>query len=293
MGALDGAKLAGRLVVRNPLLPAAAAGIALAATALRLLTAIPLAGFFVGGLAGLVYFFVEPYLAGGFLGAVDEAIDGELTRSTFRERADEHYADLLVGRLALAIPLVGYLLVSWFGSQLTATLLGRAMDLQRVDTTTGVLGESPAELLAGVDPVVVAAAGVGVVVLACAAVAFTFLQFYPAAVVVGGAEGLDSFRYSYRLVREYPVPALGYTALTALAGVALWLPTLVQVLFVGALEPSMGEPATSSSAVLSMLATGIASFVVGLVLFLLVKTAVVAVVRTYHVAFVRTTLGTA
>jgi hypothetical protein len=291
MGAVDGAKLTGRLLVSRPLLVAFAAGIATAASVLELLGSVPVVGGLFAVVAGLVYVFVEPYLASGFLGVVDAAIDDEASRGTFRASADEHYADMLVCRLVLLVPLVAYEVVVYLATTVVAGVVG---------VTVGNAGWAQVRRLASTpfDPGTVsvdAFAALGAVLLAvaaaAAATAFVALQFYPAAIVIADASPLESFRYSYELVREHPVGALGYSALTALGGVALALPA---TLAAGAQAMvRAGGSQAGTSPLESMLVGSAVAMVATILVFFVVKTAVVALARTYHVAFVRTTLGTA
>jgi hypothetical protein len=291
MGALDGAKLTGRILVSQRLVVAFAAGIAAAATVLELLGSIPLVGGVLAIFAGLVYVFVEPYLASGFLGVVDAAIDGEASRGTFRAAADEHYADMLVGRLVLLVPLVAYEVLV-YGA---ATFLAGVVHVSVGDADWAEarrLVSTPFDPGAvSVDPFMALGVVLLAVAAAAAASAFVALQFYPAAIVIADASPLESFRYSYELVREHPVGALGYTALTSLGGVALMLPATLTVGAQAVLRS--GGYQAGASPMETMLAGSLVAMLGAMLVFFVVKTAVVALARTYHVAFVRTTLGTA
>jgi hypothetical protein len=112
MGAIDAFDVMTDAVSRNPILLGAAAVIGVASTVLNTAGQIPL----VGLLVGLLYFLVEPYLAGGFLGMANQAVSGDTSFDDFTTSASDHYSDLLVARLVVAIPFVIYLvLVSLVG----------------------------------------------------------------------------------------------------------------------------------------------------------------------------------
>lgn len=264
-------------VKRNPLLFAGAGVIGIASTVLNTSGQVPLLGLVVG----LLYFFVEPFFAGGYLGMANSAVDGEATFGDFLSSGKENFGDLLVARLVVAVPFIVYAIV-------VVTLVGIfAFGASMGLGGAGSLGFDPTAALA-------AAGIVGLVVFGGAfvlfAVPFVLLQFYPAAIVIGGADALDSFKYSFELVKANPLSALGYTAFAFVLGLVLVVPGVLggggQV--VGRL---LGESAVGTD---GGIVTG---FVGGLVVFglsfVVLKTLVVFVVRTYYVSFVRSVTGTA
>jgi hypothetical protein len=282
MGAIDAFDVMTDAVSRNPILLGAAAVIGVASTVLNTAGQIPL----VGLLVGLLYFLVEPYLAGGFLGMANQAVSGDTSFDDFTTSASDHYSDLLVARLVVAIPFVIYLvLVSLVGGLIVG--LGAMGMGGGTGTGTEPTAASP-ELMGAVGVI-------GLVVLLAAfviyAIPFFFLQFYPAAIVIGDADPMESFKYSYKLVKANIVPALGYTAIAFVAGLVLLVPSILsgQGQVVGR---ALGQAATDSAAG-GFVSGFFARLVVFAVTFLVCKTLVVGVLRTYYVAFVRSITGTA
>lgn len=286
MGAIDAFRVTGDVLSRNPVLLAGAAVIGVGAMTLQAFNSLPVP--FLGLLVGLLYFFVEPLLAGGYLNMVNEGVDGAAGFDDFTDGARENYVDLLAARLITLAPLLVY---SFVAAVVFFVVFGVAM--------MGAAGSPGADPGAGSNAML-GAVGIASVVFAVVLIGLPLLpgfliQFYPAAIVVGDASALESFRYSYRLVREYPVSALGYTAFAALLGLVGFAVTTGAALLTGAggsaLQSALAGSAegaalgVAGSILVQVVALSIAAFVV--------RTALVFVGRTYYVSFVRSATGTA
>lgn len=277
MGALDAVGVMTDAISRNPILFGGAAVIGTASMLMNVASQIPL----IGLLIGLFYFFVEPYLAGGYLGMANEAVSGETSFDAFTESGKENFADLLVARLIVAVPLVTYvLLVSVVG----AFVIGASV----MSMTDGPAGEPSPEAIGAVGIIGLAIVLVSFVLFV---VPYIFLQFYPAAIVIGNAGPMESFTYSFKLVKANFPSVLGYTAIAFAVGLVLLIPTVLsgQSQILGR---ALGETATGS-ATGGVVSGFITRIVVFGVTFVVAKTIVVAVVRTYYVSFVRSVTGTA
>lgn len=279
MGALDAFDVMTDAVSRNPVLFGAAAVIGVASTVMNAAGQIPL----VGLLVGFLYFFVEPFLAGGYLGMANEAVSGETSFGTFTEAGKENYGDLLVARLLVAAVLIAYLVV--------VTVLAAFVVGMGVAGATGGAGGEPTLSSSAMSAIGVLGIVVAVGAFVAYAVPYVFLQFYPAAIVIGDAGPVESFRYSFALVKANFVSVLGYTAIAFALGLLLLVPTILGGQSQVAAR-ALGRAATDSVAggVVSGFLTRIVVFVAT---FVVVKTIVVAVVRTYYVSFVRSVTGTA
>jgi hypothetical protein len=242
----------------------------------------------VGLVFGLLYFFVEPLLAGGYLELADEAVDGDAEFDDFTEGATENYVQLLAGRLVTFVPLFIYVFVAFIVMALvfSAALMGVASGDPSAGSSSvlGALG--------------VASLLVGLVIFAIPLVPGFFIQFYPAAIVIGEADVLESFKYSFKLVREYPVSVLGYSVFKAVLGLIGFAASFGAAFLVGAGSSGIQQAIAGSSSSTAATAAGAgASIVVQLVVLsitaFLVRTVLVYVGRTYYVSFVRAVTGTA
>ncbi len=246
---------------RNPVL-FAAAGVFVALQvplfAGRLLG--PLASVVVSSLSGLVFVLVTPFFQAGLVAMADEAIDGRTRLGTLTERGREHYVTMLVAYLVL----VGVNSVVGF-----VVLVGVFV--------VGILVVASG----GVSPVLLAVAGVVGLVLVVLYAALLFLvQFYGQAIVVDGADSLESFQRSAGLVRDNLVSTLGYTVLVAVVGSLFGLVGGLASLLTSAQQPAVEVPA------LPELST--AGTVGLLVAVLVVSIPVSAFTLTLSVAFYRT-----
>jgi hypothetical protein len=285
MGAIDAFRVTGDVLSRNPVLLGGAAVIGVGAMTLQAFNSLPVP--FLGLLVGLLYFFVEPLLAGGYLNMANEGVDGDAGFDDFTDGARENYVDLLAARLITFAPFLVYSLVA---AVVFFVVAGVAM--------VGAAGGPGADPGAGSDAMLGALGIVsvvfGVVLFGLPLIPGFVIQFYPAAIVVGDASALESFKYSYRLVREYPVSALGYTAVAALLGLVGFAVTTGVALLTGAGGSALQTALAGSSegAAVGMAGSILLQVVALSITALLVRTALVFVGRTYYVSFVRAVTGT-
>ena len=274
--AIDAFGLTGGALKRNPVLVGAALVVAVASAISGVASnAIPV----VGALVGLVFFFVEPFLAAGYLGMANAAVDGDTGFGTFVDAGSEHYLRLLGARLLTAAATFVYVLVLAivlvFVVGLGAGSLGG----------TGAGGPEPGALLGALGAV---AAVVVVLSLVVFLVAGFLIQFHPAAIVMAEAGIVESFRYSYTLATDNFLSALGYSVLVAVVGALIsGASLLVGGGGVLASASAVGGVADSPT---GAMATGLAALGVVNLLGTLFS---VAVLRTYYVSFVRSVTGTA
>lgn len=282
--AIDAFGVSADAMKRNPVLIGAAAVIGVGAAVLSGSGQIP----FLGLVVGLGYFFVEPFLAGGYLGMANSAVDGEATFGDFTEHGKANYTDLLVARLVVAVPMIVYIVavVIVFSLVFGIAMMGAA-------GATGTEGGSGAAGMLGALGIV-SFVVLGVALLLPLIPGF-FVQFYPAAIVIGDASALDSFKYSYKLVRSNLSSAAGYTLVATVIGVVVFFVNFSVSLVSGA---GGGVTQMAMEGATDNVAAGMAgSFLVQLVIIaaatFVVKTIVVFVLRTYYVSFVRSVTGTA
>lgn len=251
-------------LARNPVLFAATGVFVLLQVPLfagRLLG--PVASLAVSSLSGLVFVLVTPFFQAGLVAMADEAIDGRTRLGTLTERGREHYVTMLVAYLVL----VGVNSVVGF-----VVLVGVFV--------VGILVVASAGA-GGVSPVLLAVAGVVGLVLVVLYAALLFLvQFYGQAIVVDGADSLESFQRSAGLVRDNLASTLGYTVLVAVVGSLFGLVGGLASLLTSAQQPAVEVPA------LPELST--AGTVGLLVAVLVVSIPVSAFTLTLSVAFYRT-----
>lgn len=171
-------------------------------------------------LVSLVTFFVTPFVVAGLIGMAAEALDGATDLSTFATIGRERYLPVLLGNLlefgvvvlvGIAAAVVGLVALLVFGAGLAATGGG---------PMTGALGVGG----------VLAFGGLGLLfVLAILLVAF-LIQFYPVAIVHDGADVVEGFRLSYRLVRDNLIAALGFSLVVLFVNVLTAVPVGALVL---------------------------------------------------------------
>lgn len=249
---------------------------------------VPLASLLLALLVGAVWLFVEPFLAGGYLGMLDESRAGRTDYGTLQRVGREHYTDLLVARVAVlaarfafGLAVAGVLLAAFVG------LLGVALSAD----TSADPGAATAAFAGELIPFVLAA----VVALAwlVQAVVGLFVQFYAAAIVLDGADVAGGFARSYRTVRENVTSVLGYSAVVWFAGLVVALPVVAAALF-GEFVPQLLQPTTVENAATALLVptgTELLSFLVTAVLLLATRVVTVPLLRAYHVVFYRDLTG--
>jgi hypothetical protein len=278
MGAtIDALGVTGDALRRNPVLVAGAAVLAVGTTVSQVSSnLVPL----LGGLVGLLYFFVEPLFTGGYLGMANQAVDGRTNFDAFVQNAKDNYLRLLGARLLLLAVFLAF---------------GIVLVIVSAVVGAGIIG-SLGEAGGGADPGQVAglagAAGLAFLGIFLVAgllflVAAFLLQFYEAAIVLADAGVVESFKYSYRIVADNVVSALGYSLLVVVVSLALQGVTLVAggggFVLAAAQGGAGSDPGTAS------LGAGIAIFTAVTAVVTLVS---VTLLRTYYVAFVRSVTGT-
>lgn len=163
----------------------------------------------------ILTFFVTPFVLAGVVGLAAAALDGGARFETFVDVGKRRYLPLLVGNLlefgitfliGVVVLVVGIVLLLVVG--VGAFALG------------GGSGGGP-----GLGAVALVAV-VALPLAALVAAVFLFVQFYPIAIVYDGADSVEGFRRSYRLVRENLVPALGYSVVVLLAGLVATVPVV-------------------------------------------------------------------
>lgn len=216
------------------------------------------------GVSG-VLLFVTPFIEGGLLGMAQEGLAGRTSLGTFVGEGRSNYLRLLAGRLLIVGVLIGaYLLVLVVGLVV-------------------ILGAGAAGMAAG-GPDVFGSAFLLFLVLFVVVgllVVFTplfFLQFYAPAIVVDDRGIVDSFKESYRLVRANVASVLGFDAVVVTISLVGSLP--FWVLFVREFQPL--EPGATYAPFASLSPSAVAGYFVA---SLVIGVPVVALFRTYHVAF--------
>lgn len=212
-----------------------------------------------------VLLFVTPFVEGGLYGMAEEGLIGRTSFGTFLAEARANYLRLLAGRFLL----VGVLIAVYVAVVLVVLLV--LFGLGAVGMATGGVGDF--------GPAILVVVALLVVFLTLVVLTPLFLlQFYGPAIVVTDSGVVESFRRSYRLVRDNWVSVLGYDAvlvvLTLLGGLPYW------VLFArrfGQFEPGMA--ATPFVGMSPALAVGY------LVAGVLVAIPVAAFTSTYQIAF--------
>ena len=176
----------------------------------------------VGNVLTLLTFFLTPAVVAGVLGMAREALEGgDTSLETFGGVARGRYRSML-GAFVLR---VGITLALGLAA-LIVTVVGLLVAALFVDVgPTAAIATDPGRL---VQPDVVAVAALTALV---AALVFYgplfFLQFFHVAVATEDAGAVEGYRRSFRLVRGNVVPALGYSAVQVLVGLAVALPPLL------------------------------------------------------------------
>jgi len=273
--AIDALGLTGDALRRNPVLVAGAAILALGATVSQVASnLIPL----VGGLLGLLYLFVEPLLTGGYLGMANQAVDGDTGLDGFVQNAKDNYLRLLGARLLV----FGVAIVVAIALVIVFAVLGAGI-LGSLDTAAG--GEPGSAVGAAAGAASLAILGLFLVVVLLFLLVAFLLQFYEAAIVLADAGVIESFRYSFQLVRDNVVSALGYSVLVVVASIVFQVLTLVAG-GGGALLALASAGETPGNVAIG------ASFGIFAVTVFVSTLLSVLLFRTYYVAFVRSVTET-
>ncbi len=278
MGAISAFERSLGALRRNPVLLVAGFVVAIGAAIVTTAWQIPFIGWLAGFLVASVVFFVEPFLAGGFLGMADEAVEGETKLNRFVSAGTEFYVSLLGARLLTLGITVAYWVAVFVVMVVALLVLGIGADLvesgAEADAEAAAAGMGLLTLVGFFGLLFVAALlyyGVGL-----------FVQFHPAAIVVDGYSLIDAIRESVRTVRSEPLTALGYSAVVWTVGIVIGgIPTLY-ITATGTFTQVMvlAEPEIGLAAVLLNLAIFFGLFVV-------IHTFVQAFVRTYHITTYR------
>ena len=210
-----------------------------------------------------------PFVQGGLLGMVSEAIAGRTGLGTLVAEGRDNYLSLLLAYFVLlAINLV-------FG--LVAFIGGLIVFVTGVAT---VPTDAPA---VGVDPMLLALLAIvgGGLLLAYFLVTFA-VQFYAHAVVLDDAALVDGFRRSVGLVRSNVLSVVGYSVILLVGSVALGTLAAAASLVLG--SQTTGAPAAPFADLASVEPT-LPVLVVAGVGYLVLTSAFAAFYATYSVAF--------
>jgi hypothetical protein len=279
MAAIEALRTALGALKRNPVLFAGAfvyALVILPQTALQLL-GIPILPL----LLQAVTFFVTPFLLAGVIGMAAESLDGSTSLGTFWERGRDRYVPLLLGNLVHAGIFIAFGIVTF----LLALVFLFAIGFGAV-AAGGGLGES---LRLGV--LLLGLVVFGLVFLALVAIGFV-IQFYPIAIVVEGADVVEGYKRSARVVRDNLVSALGYWIASFVVGALIVLPVAGALIFwmvarLGASVASGGVVAPVAGPVPGFMMSGLP--LVGILLFSVAGVVLMVVLtafqQTYATAF--------
>lgn len=266
---------------------------------------LPAFGFLLGLVVGGIWLFVEPYVAGGYLAMLDEALDGEASYDALKEGGKENYFDLLVGRILVLVAEYGLWFLVVVGIfVLFFVFVGAAIGAAAADVPELLFGAGTVVLL-GIFVVVVGAWLLTIVV-------GFFVQFYAVVIVLEDEDFVQGFRRSASVVKENPLSVLGYSVIVWVVQFVVAIPTFVAVSFrdfgrtllyeIGEgelgegspLEDVIGEGLVGESATeFAILAEGFGfgMFFVILGVLLLMRTLTIPILRAYHVAFYRSITG--
>lgn len=172
----------------------------------------------LGGIAvslglSLVSMAVTPFIMGGMLGMAEEAVDDRTRLATFVDEGVSNYLSLLGAFLVLLGVLLAVTIV--FGIISVVIAVVGTFALASGSGAGGVAGMG-----FGIGSVVL----VLVFLLGILAVSF-FLQFFDAAVVVGGAGAIGSLKHSARFVRANWLGALGFLAIYVVISLLASIPS--------------------------------------------------------------------
>jgi hypothetical protein len=278
MGALPAAQKTLHAIVRNPILLVVALALAIGSGAVAASSQIPLVGFLVSIVFGIIFFFVEPFLAGGLLGMGREALAGETELETFPDEGKRVYLRLLAARLAewiISLVLFGALFV--VAVLLLIVLVGIGSLSDGSETIIGALGLVGLLLIAGLF---------GLTFLIYYAVGF-LIQFHPAAIVVDDVDLVEGLQRSVDLVKENPIGALGYTVLVVVVSGTIGAIPVVYITITGSVVEVIAQENPEALLGLGLLNAGIYFG-----LFVVIQTLLLPFLRTYHVAFYLDETGT-
>ena len=265
----------------------------------------PMFGFLLGLLVGGIWLFVEPFVAGGYLAMLDEAVDGETDYDTLKEEGKENYFDLLVGRILVLVAEYGlWFLVGVGIFVLFFVFMGAAIGAAAADVPALLFGTG-AIVLVGIFVLVVGAWLLTIV-------AGFFVQFYAVAIVLEDEDFVQGFLRSAGVVKENPLSVLGYSVAVWVIQLLVAIPTFAAISLrdlgrnllydVGEgeigegtpIEDVIGEGIVGESATeFALLAEGFGfgMFFIILVTLFLMRTLTIPILRAYHVAFYRSITG--
>lgn len=200
MAVINALRTAGRTVVRNPIIVVITAIFSAVQLPVLLARAFDplLAGVISLGFNALLIFLL-PFVQGGLVGMVDEAIGGRADFGTFVSEGKANYVSVFVAYLLILAVMFVFLFVGIIGVSLGfgAVLLGSS------------------------EPNMSAFVVLGLVFLVLFAVLFLFtffLQFYVQAIVIENVGAVAGIKHSYRCVRAHLASTLGYVLIAFVLG---------------------------------------------------------------------------
>ena len=261
---------------------------------------------------GAIWLFAEPFVSGGYLAMLDEAIDGETDYDTLAEEGKENYLNLLIGRiLVLGAEYALWALVGVAIFVMLIVFFGAAIGAAAAEEATAVLAASTLFLVA--IPVLVVFAWLLTIIVGF------FIQFYAVAIVLEDENFAQGFVRSAGVVKNNPLSVLGYSLVVWVIQLLVAIPVGIGWMLqdfgrdvVYALltddatgtgeEPFGGEPTGGTptgdgaagtggdgalEALLLAEGFGFGIFLVILVVLFLLRALTIPILRAYHVAFYR------
>lgn len=230
-----------------------------------LLSATQIVNPLLGSLSvGLVYL-VLPFVVGGVVAFVAEALEGTPSFDTFLAAGKRHYVGLLVGGLLVAGATVVLYFVVGFVFVVGAVVV--------FSVGSGGFGTGTLAIL-GV---------LGFVAFVLVMIPLFLTQFYPAGIVINGDGIGDAFRRSLRLVRADFRSILGFDLIAF--GISLLAQVPVAFLFYGAFDAMLGQPQSELAGANVFDYLGTTEITLFFVLQLVTSTVVGSVLYTYYVAY--------
>jgi hypothetical protein len=260
MAVLTALRTAGRTVVRNPIVLVVTTVLGLTQIPQLLLqSADPLVSGLVSLGVGLFWFVALPFVHGGIIGLVDDAIDGATDFGTFLAAGKRHYLSLLGVYIVL------------FGLNFALGIVAFFAGIFGIGGLLVAGGGSHSPLLLG---------GVAVIALLAVGAYFLvmfFIQFYGQAIVVDGVGAVEGVKRSVRVVRENLLGTLGYSLVSGVVGAGFGL--------LGAGYGILTTPASVEAFGLPPISTALT--VGGAVLLVVVTGLVGGLLATFSVSFYR------
>jgi hypothetical protein len=149
-----------------------------------------------------------------------ESLDGPTSLGTFWERGRDRYVPLLLGNLVQVGIFIAFGIVTFLLALVFFFVIGFG-----AVAAGGGLGES-----LGLGVLLLGLVVFGLVFLALVAISFV-IQFYPIAIVVEGADVVEGYKRSARVVRDNLVSAVGYWVVSFIVGALIVIPVAGVLIF--------------------------------------------------------------